>query len=101
MTKKNFIKYIKELERLKKVERKVSDAMQELGTDFNGFYLERHELLIVDILVDAMNDTDEWIPYWLYELDYGKKAKRSSVTKNGKNIPIKTINDLYNCIKNA
>jgi hypothetical protein len=48
-----------------------------------------------------MEDTTDarWIGYWIYELDYGKKAKRDTVKGNDdKNIPIKTIDDLYNML---
>jgi len=35
------------------------------------------------------------------ELNYGKDVRKNAVTdKNGKNIPIKTIDDLYNLIIN-
>jgi len=47
-----------------------------------------------------MNDKSEWISYWLYELDCGKEAEKLKVTdKNGKTIPMKTISNLYDCIK--
>lgn len=44
-------------------------------------------------------DTDEWISYFCFELNFGKKYKEGSVLdENGKSIPLETIDDLYNLL---
>lgn len=41
-------------------------------------------------------DKDEWISYFCFELDFGEKYKDGMVkNKFGKNIPLKTYDDLY------
>lgn len=44
-------------------------------------------------------DVEEWISYFCFELDFGRKYKDGMVTdKDGKNIPLGTIGDLYNVL---
>lgn len=44
-------------------------------------------------------DSDEWISYFCFELDFGRKYKDGMITdKNGKNIQLKTIDDLYDLL---
>jgi hypothetical protein len=48
-----------------------------------------------------MDDKHDEISYWCYDLNFGRDAKKDSVTdKNGKGIPIKTLSNLYDLIKN-
>ena len=100
MTKKEFKQFMTELMEIKKATDNLNNSLRVFEPDFNYFGLTRYESLVVDILKNVMNDKSDWIGYWLYELDCGKKAKSSSVKKNGKNILIKTIDNLYDCIKN-
>jgi len=101
ISKKEFTKKIKQYIKLNKDIENVDIAMRKLSPDFGGFYLDTVHELIIDTLQLAMNDKYEWISYWVYELEYGKKANKETVQdKDNKNIPIKTISDLYNMIIN-
>jgi len=96
MTKKEFTEIIKELMSLEKDIQEVDKALKKLDPDFGGFYLSRISTLIVKTLQIVMKDKADWIGYWFWELDCGKLTKKNSVQlKNGKNVPIKTISDLY------
>ena len=45
-------------------------------------------------------DKDEWIDYFCFELDFGKKWKEGTITeKNGTDIILKTAEDLYNLLE--
>jgi hypothetical protein len=98
MDKKQFKKIIEEFTLLKKQTDILDNALKTLDPEFGGLCLHRHEGLILDLLKSIMKDDGEWIDYWVYELEYGKKAKKNSVSVKDKNIPIKTINDLYNLL---
>ena len=50
----------------------------------------------IKLLKAIFHDEEDWIDYWVYELDYGKDYQDGDVIQNGKNIPLKTIEDLYN-----
>jgi hypothetical protein len=99
MNKQTFTKYLKELVAIKEAEEGVNTALKKFDRGWNWFSLGRYETLVVDILKEAMDDKDDWIGYWIWELDCGKEAKRNTITLNGKNIPIKTISDLYNILQ--
>lgn len=49
-------------------------------------------------LAEAVGDNDNWIEYWLWECDMGKREMGWS-KKDGQNIRIKTVKDLWNTIK--
>lgn len=44
-------------------------------------------------------DKNEWISYFCFELNFGRKYKEGSVLdENGKNIPLETVDDLYDIL---
>ena len=96
---KKFIKLMKEFVSLKKAEDDLNKAFKILEPEFNYLSFGRHEALITDILKEAMEDKYDWISYFIYDLDCGKKARKIT-DSNGKHIPLKTLNDLYNIINN-
>lgn len=56
--------------------------------------------LIVLILQTAMNDENDWINYYIYELDFGKSYKKGSITDvDGTDIPLRNAEDLYKLLK--
>jgi len=100
MTKKDFIKAMTDLKLLKDDLNNAHNALRKLDPDFGGLYLGRVENLVLDILTTVMNDKKNgWIIYYIYELDCGKKYHKGCViSKNGKNIKLKTFTDLYNIL---
>lgn len=54
--------------------------------------------LPLEILQIVMNDSSDWIPYWLYELDEGQEE--GTVILDNKEIQLVTIKDLYNLLTN-
>ena len=100
-TRKQFIKYMKEYKQLDKDIDGMDDAMKKISPDFGGFHLGRVNTMVVDLLRETMEDTSEWIEYFIYDIEWGKNAKKGTVTdKNGKDIPIKTLSNLYDIIIN-
>ena len=96
--KRHFIQTMEYIvESIRKYE-KFNKAIQEYtnDTNFSGFFMNDDFLL--DLLKELYDDKDDWIGYWLYDLDCGKLAKKKSIQMKGKNIPIKTLDDLYNII---
>lgn len=101
MDKTTFKKLMNEFISLRKDEDNVRDAMKKFDPDFGNFSLGRYETLFLKTMEEAMDDVYQNISYWIYELDFGKKTKKNSITdKNGKGIPIKTLDNLYNLINN-
>jgi len=102
MEKESFIKYMEELMRIKGIEDDLNKVLRRYANDFNNLFFTPYETLIVEILKDAMNDEYDWISYWLYDCDCGTNDNADSVKdKDGKKIPLRTLDDLYNIIKNS
>lgn len=103
LTKKQFKKHLLRLKELTEERNKLNDFMKKskLSDDFNDgiFGTVWYESLITDILMDTFNDKSDWIGYWIYELNFGKDYKKGCIkSKEGKNIKLKTIDDLYNLL---
>lgn len=103
MTKEQFTKHLSTLVKYKKGQDEIENKMYKscLKDDFSMglFGIVSYEELCLKILKDAMEDKDDWISYWIYELNCGKNYKPGTITQNDKDIKLKTINDLYKCIK--
>lgn len=71
----------------------------EIQSDFVDpycFFNPRLEQDIIDLLVHCMEDEDEWIPYFIFELDFGRRWHEGIVTdEDGNDIKLETIVDLY------
>lgn len=100
MKKEEFIKLMQELVSIKKDEDALNVAFKKFEPDFNYISFNRYETLVVKSLKFAMNDTFDWISYWIYDCDCGKKDMKIT-DKNGKKIPIKTLSNLYNLLTNT
>jgi len=98
---KKFKEFVDEIVTIKSILDELNTVLKKFDNDFNYISLGRYETLALDILKEAMDDKYDWASYWLYDLENGTKAKKGTVTSvDGKNIPIKTVKDLYNIIKN-
>jgi hypothetical protein len=99
MNKQQFTKHLTRLVELKKEVEKVEGVMNSsiLKDGFGGLLgIGWYEDLLVNILKDAMDDDFDNIIYWIYDLELGTKWKKGMITdKDGKDIKLKTINDLY------
>lgn len=64
-------------------------------------YDNRHlQNAIIAILTEAMNDTDNFIEHFLWELDFGKKGEKLEVkTADGKQHHLTDAEKLYNFLK--
>ena len=100
MKKIEFKKLMKELVSIKQAENVLSKAFKEFEPEFNCISFGRYETLVVRSLEFAMNDKYQWISYWIYDCEFGTKTIGKITDKNGKNIPIKTLDQLYVIINN-
>lgn len=98
-----FIKTIDAIEKQFKHDEKCSEALSILFDDGVGFYNYFTVLSALEnILKEEMSDNhkDSWIDYFIYELDFGEKWTKDSITHqdiDGKKISIKMRNagELY------
>ena len=102
MNKQQFTKHLTRLVELKKEVEKLEGVMRKsiLKDGFGGLIgISWYEDLLVNILKDSMNDEFDNIIYWIYDLELGTKWKKGMITEEGKDIKLKTINDLLELIK--
>lgn len=76
----------------------ISDIYRQYRFDLSNSVFGRNEAEICKALRKEFNDKDDWIGYWMWELDFGEKWMPGTVTKDGKDIPLKTIDDLWNIL---
>ena len=97
MTKQNFCECMKLIkEQYDKCE-KINDGIYSL---FGGGDKVQNTLNVnteIAILSKAMEDTDEWIEYYIYDCKWG--SKDNDVSIDDKPVPFKTYDDLYEMIK--
>lgn len=100
MTKEKFVEYITELEELMKIESEITTGFRKLDDDFNFISFGRYDLLIVNLLEEAMNDTNAWISWWIYEADFGNNTgiANSVTVDGGERFLLKNAGDLYDLI---
>ena len=92
----DFEKYMLEIKDQIDKERKLDEALREMSPNFGGFSTNSITLEI-ELLKRLMLDEEDWIGYYIWESDWGKTF--SCVwDEEGKEIPLETLQDLYNII---
>ena len=97
--KEAFLKVMKEYKQLIDDIDNVHNAMKKLDPDFGGFCISRLENFCSKLIKHSFDDKFDWISYYMYDLEWGKKYKKGTIIgDNGKIIPLKTLEDLYNLL---
>jgi hypothetical protein len=99
MNKENFVKFLNELVSLKEDADAVHKALRKFDPDFGFFSLGRYETLVVKLLETAANDKAEWVSYWLYEKECGKRRNMTVSDKKGNKLKSTTPEDVWELIK--
>lgn len=101
ISKKEFIDFIDTFKKYNDFEKTVQDVSKHSIRFYDMDPLQHLLSKITSILEGTFNSEDDWIDYYIYELDFGKKYEPGSVHDiNGKDIPFKTPEDLYNLLIN-
>ena len=60
-----------------------------------------YSILVQKLLVEATNDEYDYISYFMWDLDFGRKWQPGTITEaDGTDIPLKTIDDLWHLLEN-
>ena len=77
-------------------------AKSEIGSVFEEMFCDPESKdILVDIIIEAMDDTkNEWINYYIYDIEWGERNDDLKVyKKDGETeIPLTTLDDLYNIL---
>lgn len=100
LTKDEFVEHIKLIKKTRDLELKLCDLLTEMSADgrCNLFLYEEYESNVISLLKHVM-DIDienDWIEYFIYDLEFGNKFKLGSVVEaDGKAIDLSTPEALY------
>jgi hypothetical protein len=86
------------LELIQKAYDKETEIMELFDCEGNICHTDDLADTIVDLLTDYFEDEDDWINYWLWELEFGTKWKPGYVQIEGQDVKLQTIEDLYNIL---
>lgn len=104
ISKKHFVEAIKSIEAQWRLDQEIATFLGRAFTDaFKANLLPRNGILqeaLIKVLEKAVNDEGQWIDYYLWEIDFGKDAKRYQVTVDGKSFVLSTPGKLYDFIIN-
>lgn len=94
INKDNFIEYINKIKELRDIETKINEASKELDSFYISF--SNHEQLSIDILQDLFDDKiNDWIGYYIFDLNFGSKWKENCITMDDRDIPMRNAEELY------
>ena len=95
ISKDQFIYALNKIKKYRDIENKVNEALSSL--EFCQFSFCEYESLVIEILENAMEDNEnDWIGYWVLELDFGERYQEDCVTEaDGAPIDISTADKLY------
>ena len=104
MKKKTFIKAIEAIKAQLEHDHNVSTQLGRVFSDAfeANLYYDNHFLSegLLNVLQVELGDKGEWIGYFCYELDFGKKYKPGCATNaDGTNIDLSTAGKLYDFLK--
>lgn len=100
LTKKEFTDAMTAIVEQNAEDNRISKALSSICPD-SCFYNTKHATKgLINLLKSAMKDGFDWIEYWLYDLECGRKWYAKCATEaDGKPIKLKTIADLYALLK--
>lgn len=100
ISKEKFIGYMESYRELTDIEEILNSAVKLFCPDFNNFYLDKHSSLILNMLKDLVDDTYDYIDYYIYELNWGKNGTNCiTETDTGKKYSLTNYDELYEYIK--
>ena len=89
-----FIETMLGLEKLDKKMDNVDGALKELCPDFGGFYVPDPFDIVMNLLTEIFNDTDDWLGYLVYECDF-LNINGVIIDENAEEVEFNNWGDVY------
>ena len=101
ISKKDFIKAIEDVENVWRYHEGLNNYFRKNNVDGYIFQPDcTSTVLRLLHSIAGIKDKDEWIDYFCFELDFGKKWHEGTITNDdGTDIVLKTAEDLYNLLE--
>lgn len=89
---------------IKKSRRQMDRWQKTFDEMFDGRFVPTYnnilETALINVLKRTYNDIDT-LDWWIYEIEFGTKAVKGAMSdENGKEIPMRTLEDLYRYYEN-
>ena len=98
MSKESFCKVMDNYKSMFNFTDEMNDLFDKYKMDGN-IYPPMCTETVIDLLEFIFNDKNQWISYWIFELDFGKDYEDGYVKdEHGEVIPLKTTEDLYDLL---
>lgn len=100
MNKELFIDTINFVKELNEEENKFNTLLREIDNEFGGGFIHSKSInYLVSLLKILVNDENDWISYYCWEIDFGRNYHEGCVTEaDDTPIPLSTPEDLWNLI---
>lgn len=102
ITKEEFIEYVKSLQNLNDFQKGVIDLARKYDPYADLGIMEYPNCAdeLLTLLEKIMHDTDKWISYFCYEIDFGREWEPGMCWADDDitEIPLQTIEDLWNVL---
>ena len=96
ITKPQFLNALNKLASQDLEDNYISTHLQSICPESNVLYVTRYaQTGLLDLLEAVTDDENSWISYWLYDLAHGNKYKPGTIKVDGKNVKLKTPDDLW------
>lgn len=104
MNKQTFVECIDAIEAQYKYDAECAEAISKVFTEPHSYMLQYDNHKIVNALVlalsESMEDDENWIEYYLWELDFGKRnADLKAYDAQGAEIPLSNAGELYDLLE--
>lgn len=104
MNKQTFVECIDAIEAQYKYDAECAEAIGKVFTEPHSYMLQYDNHKIVNALVlalsESMDDDENWIEYYLWELDFGKRnADLKAYDAQGAEIPLSNAGELYDLLE--
>lgn len=95
-----FLKLIHGIQRQYSFFDAINTVLAEYGSD--GYILPSDQDYLLIYLLEHIfhDDENQWITYFLFDLDFGSKYKDGSVMMEDRMVPLRTPEDLYALLMN-
>lgn len=99
MTLNEFQGFMNEIKKVYDYENKLNDFLKENVED--GYIYQPTCIdTAINLLSFIFKDTTDWIGYYVFELDFGKEYKSGYIMVKGEDVPLATVEDLYEFLVN-
>lgn len=98
MDKEQFIKLMSEIIKYNKELDELYKSVDDLFGGCDTLMYKTSMDGIIKIISEIVGDKDEWIFWYMYDNDYGRGNNKVFI--DGKEVPLKTLEDLWEVIQN-